>query len=142
VTRLRSGFVRFGARDYDAVVGRWTSKDPIRFAGGQANIYAYVNNDPVNYADPAGRAIPVLIGICFASGACEAAAAALLEAAAVVGSAAAAAGLIHHIANPANDNPVANDNCDGRPEPTLQECEETCKYGTQEDRYALCRRNV
>lgn len=30
--------VRFGARDYDAVVGRWISKDPIRFDGGEANL--------------------------------------------------------------------------------------------------------
>jgi len=40
--------VRFGARDYDPSVGRWTSKDPILFDGGQANLYVYVNNDPVN----------------------------------------------------------------------------------------------
>jgi len=26
--------VRFGARDYDPAVGRWTAKDPIRFEGG------------------------------------------------------------------------------------------------------------
>lgn len=43
-----------GARDYDPMVGRWVSKDPIRFGGGQANIYVYVNNDPVNRRDPLG----------------------------------------------------------------------------------------
>jgi RHS repeat-associated protein len=46
--------VRFGARDYDAEFGRWTSKDPILFAGRQTNIYVYVNNDPVNRWDPSG----------------------------------------------------------------------------------------
>ena len=40
--------VRFGARDYDAEVGRWTSKDPVRFDGGDNNLYGYVVNDPVN----------------------------------------------------------------------------------------------
>jgi RHS repeat-associated protein len=49
-----TGLVRFGARDYDPMVGRWISKDPIRFDGGQANIYVYVNSDPVNWSDPAG----------------------------------------------------------------------------------------
>lgn len=49
-----TGLVRFGARDYDAEVGRWTSKDPILFAGGQANLYAYVGSDPVNLIDPSG----------------------------------------------------------------------------------------
>jgi RHS repeat-associated protein len=48
--------VRFGARDYDAESGRWTAKDPIRFAGGQANIYVYVHNDPINLIDPTGLA--------------------------------------------------------------------------------------
>jgi RHS repeat-associated protein len=45
---------RFGARDYDAETGRWTTKDPIRFAGGDSNLYGYVLNDPVNLVDPPG----------------------------------------------------------------------------------------
>jgi len=49
-----TGFVRFGARDYDPAVGRWTSKDASRFAGG-LNFYAYANDDPVNYIDVDGR---------------------------------------------------------------------------------------
>jgi len=49
--------VRFGARDYDAEVGRWTAKDPILFAGGDTNLYGYVVNDPVNLVDPAGFAV-------------------------------------------------------------------------------------
>ena len=48
-----TGFVRFGARDYDASIGRWTSKDPIRFRGG-INLYGYVVNDPINAYDPRG----------------------------------------------------------------------------------------
>ena len=45
---------RFGARDYDAQTGRWTAKDPILFGGGDANLYGYVVNDPVNLTDPEG----------------------------------------------------------------------------------------
>jgi RHS repeat-associated protein len=51
-----TGLVRFGARDYDAEVGRWTAKDPIGFLGGDANLYGYVGNDPVNVVDPEGFA--------------------------------------------------------------------------------------
>jgi RHS repeat-associated protein len=49
-----TGFVRFGARDYDAYSGRWTAKDPILFDGASANLYAYVGSDPVNFLDPLG----------------------------------------------------------------------------------------
>jgi RHS repeat-associated protein len=47
-------FVRFGARDYDPEIWRWTPKDPILFAGADTNLYGYVVNDPVNLIDPAG----------------------------------------------------------------------------------------
>jgi RHS repeat-associated protein len=50
-----TSLVRFGARDYDPTVGRWTAKDPIGFAGGDANLYGYVLSDPVNLVDPNGR---------------------------------------------------------------------------------------
>ena len=46
--------VRFGARDYDAETGRWTTKDPILFGGGSANLYGYVGGDPINRIDPWG----------------------------------------------------------------------------------------
>ena len=49
-----TGLVRFGARDYDAEVGRWTAKDPILFGGGDANIFAFALGDPINGHDPAG----------------------------------------------------------------------------------------
>lgn len=49
-----TNLVRFGARDYDPTTGRWTTKDAIRFEGGDTNIYAYVTNDPANVIDPSG----------------------------------------------------------------------------------------
>jgi len=50
----QTGLVHFGARDYDPETGRWLTKDPIRFDGGQANLYVYVGNDPINSADATG----------------------------------------------------------------------------------------
>ena len=46
--------VRFGYRDYDPEVGRWTTKDPIGFAGKNTDLYGHVLNDPVNWIDPLG----------------------------------------------------------------------------------------
>ncbi len=45
---------RFGARDYDAEIGRWSAKDPIRFNGGDTNLYSYSIQDPINFIDPSG----------------------------------------------------------------------------------------
>ncbi|MGE0761849.1 MAG: RHS repeat-associated core domain-containing protein [Bdellovibrionales bacterium] len=44
------------ARDYDPETGRFTSKDPILFGGGDTNLFGYVANDPVNWVDPSGLA--------------------------------------------------------------------------------------
>jgi RHS repeat-associated protein len=49
-----TGLVRFGYRDYDPTIGRWTAKDPIDFAGGDLNLFGYVGNNPVNWIDPWG----------------------------------------------------------------------------------------
>lgn len=49
-----TGLVRFGARDYSPELGRFTAKDPIDFAGGDTNLYAYTMSDPINFIDPEG----------------------------------------------------------------------------------------
>jgi RHS repeat-associated protein len=48
-----TGVIRFGKRDFDPTVGRWTGKEPLRFAGGR-NFYVYAFNDPINYLDVTG----------------------------------------------------------------------------------------
>ncbi|HEY9719923.1 MAG TPA: RHS repeat-associated core domain-containing protein, partial [Trichormus sp.] len=40
-------------REYSSALGRWISRDSIEELGG-ANMFAYVGNDPVMYADPSG----------------------------------------------------------------------------------------
>jgi RHS repeat-associated protein len=52
---------RFGARDYDPFSGRWTTKDPIRFAGGDTNLYGYAINDVVNWQDSLGLSTDVYV---------------------------------------------------------------------------------
>jgi RHS repeat-associated protein len=49
-----TGLLRFGARDYDPEIGRWTAKDPVGFQGGDSNLYAYAANDPIDFMDPTG----------------------------------------------------------------------------------------
>jgi len=53
--------VRFGARDYDPEVGRWTTKEPLGFAGS-LSFYAYAWNDPINVFDQDGNLAWVLAG--------------------------------------------------------------------------------
>ncbi|MBI3204595.1 MAG: hypothetical protein HYZ29_23875 [Myxococcales bacterium] len=52
-----TGLTRFGARDYDPVVGRWTAKDPILFDGRHENLYSYAAFDPIQHRDPTGTKI-------------------------------------------------------------------------------------
>ncbi len=52
--------LRFGARDYDPYIGRWISKDPIRFASGDTNFYNYSLLDPVNFQDPTGKVVDII----------------------------------------------------------------------------------
>ena len=49
-----TGLVRFGFRDYEPGSGRWVSRDPILYQAGQANLFQYVDNDPINEVDPVG----------------------------------------------------------------------------------------
>ena len=50
-----TGLAHFGVRDYDGRTGRWISKDPISFDGGDTNLYGYVLNDPINSTDLSGK---------------------------------------------------------------------------------------
>ena len=45
------------SRAYDPAIGRWLSRDPLRDAEKlfASNLYAYVDNNPVNWTDPSGR---------------------------------------------------------------------------------------
>jgi len=54
--------VRFGYRDYDPAVGRWTAKDPIGFGGGDTDLYGYCFNNPIDWVDPIGEWIWVAGG--------------------------------------------------------------------------------
>jgi RHS repeat-associated protein len=56
IYEVSSGLTRFGFRDYDAESGRWTSKDPIGFDGGDSDLYAYVGSNPFQNIDPNGLA--------------------------------------------------------------------------------------
>jgi RHS repeat-associated protein len=49
-----TGLQLLTARYYDAEVGRFVTRDPIGFGGGDWNIYGYVNNSPVVEGDPSG----------------------------------------------------------------------------------------
>ena len=52
-----TGLYHFRARVYDPDVGRFVQSDPIRFAAGDLNPYAYSWNDPENWSDPCGLAV-------------------------------------------------------------------------------------
>jgi len=53
-----TGLIYVRRRVYDPRNGRWISRDPIGFAGGDVNLYRYVGNNPVNRVDPSGLLCP------------------------------------------------------------------------------------
>ena len=47
-----TGLVRFGWRDYDPMIGRFTALDPARDRRGDGDLYDYCMDDPVSRVDP------------------------------------------------------------------------------------------
>ena len=54
-----TGMYYYRARYYNPTLQRFISEDPLGFGGGDANLYAYVGNGPMDHTDPNGN-IPVL----------------------------------------------------------------------------------
>jgi len=54
-----TGLYYYRARYYHAQLGRFISRDPIGYDGGDANLYRYVGNAPTNARDPIGLAVDV-----------------------------------------------------------------------------------
>ena len=49
-----TGLQYMGYRWYDPGLGKFISRDPIGFAGGDLNLYRYAENNPTNRIDPLG----------------------------------------------------------------------------------------
>ena len=65
-----TGLYYYRARYYDPKGGRFISKDPIGFAGGDVNLYRYVQNNSINRIDPTGEIDPLsgaIIALVFAN---------------------------------------------------------------------------
>ena len=55
-----SGLDYYRARYYHPTFGRFVSEDPLDWAGGDANLYAYAFNNPLGWIDPLG-----LLSMCY-----------------------------------------------------------------------------
>jgi RHS repeat-associated protein len=51
----------YRARYYSPQLQRFASEDPFRFSGGNANLYVYAANDPLDWTDPSGEILVPLI---------------------------------------------------------------------------------
>lgn len=50
-----SALYYYRARYYSPTLQRFISEDPLDFAGGDLNFYAYVGNSPIGFVDPSGQ---------------------------------------------------------------------------------------
>ncbi len=53
----------YRSRHYDPLSGRFTTPDPLGFLGGDPNLYRYVLGSPLNFTDPDGELIALLIAL-------------------------------------------------------------------------------
>ncbi|MCI0738940.1 MAG: Tox-REase-5 domain-containing protein, partial [Gemmataceae bacterium] len=49
-----TGSLNFGYRELFVSIGRWGRPDPLGLTAGDANLYRYVHNAPINNTDPSG----------------------------------------------------------------------------------------
>ena len=57
-----AGLKYYRARYYNPRMQRFISEDPVSFSGGDFNVYAFVNGNPISRIDPTGQAGVVLFG--------------------------------------------------------------------------------
>jgi len=66
VTDKETNLVLMQATHYDPTLGRFLQADTLRLAGLTTqgmNRYIYTENDPVNFSDPSGRLLSLVLGI-------------------------------------------------------------------------------
>ena len=63
-----TGLLHYRNRYYSPTWARFVSEDPIGLGGGDANLYRYVANNPVQGRDPSGEFLPVAIAVAGALG--------------------------------------------------------------------------
>lgn len=56
-----SGLYYYRGRYYHPSLQRFISEDPIEFAAGDPNLFAYAYNNPTNFRDPSGELVPVAV---------------------------------------------------------------------------------
>jgi len=62
-----TGLYHYRARYYHLRIQRFLSEDPLRFRGGDTNLYAYVGGSPINRGDPSGLSAAICGGTTFPS---------------------------------------------------------------------------
>jgi RHS repeat-associated protein len=56
-----TGLYYYRARYYHPGLQRFISEDPIGYAGGDINLFAYASNSPTNFRDPSGKFVPMAV---------------------------------------------------------------------------------